>query len=242
MKDVAIQCKGIKKSYGEGENRVDALKTTNLEIYKRELTLLVGPSGSGKTTLVSIIASILSPDEGQLILLGTPMETLSEMSKADFRCKNIGFVFQSLFLVPSLTIAENVALPLIVGGMDEKLAEGKAIEFLEKVHLAHRANVSPAQLSKGQQQRVAIVRAMINDAAIIICDEPTSSLDHTSGFEIMEFLHTIAKNSTKAVLVVTHDPRIFSYADRIVAMCDGEITPEGTNCHEEIKPEGMNHE
>jgi putative ABC transport system ATP-binding protein len=232
MKSVAIECKGIRKSYGEGEDKVDALKTTNLEIYKGELTLLVGPSGSGKTTLVSIIATILSPDEGELILLDTEMNSLSELSKANFRCNNLGFVFQSLFLIPTLTIAENVALPLIVGGMDEKLAEEKAVQFLGKIHLAHRANVSPGNLSKGQQQRVAIVRAMINDAAIIICDEPTSSLDHVAGFEIMEFLHALAKNSTKAVLVVTHDPRIFSYADRIISMCDGEITPEGTNCHE----------
>lgn len=229
MKSSAIICKGIKKSYGQGENRVDALKTTDLEIYKGELTLLVGPSGSGKTTLVSIIATILSPDEGELILLDTDMLALSELNKADFRCRNIGFVFQSLFLIPTLTIAENVALPLIVGGMEEKLAEDKAIEFLDKVHLAHRSNVAPTQLSKGQQQRVAIVRAMINDAPIIICDEPTSSLDHVSGFEIMEFLHKLAKNSSKAVLVVTHDPRIFSYADRIIAMSDGEISPEGTN-------------
>lgn len=229
MQSIAIKCKGIKKSYGAGENRVDALKTTHLEIHKNQLTLLVGPSGSGKTTLVSIIATILSPDEGELILLDQKMDLMSELEKADFRCKNIGFVFQSLFLIPTLSIAENVALPLIVGGMQEKSALEKAIHFLEKVHLAHRAQVSPTNLSKGQQQRVAIVRAMINDAAIIICDEPTSSLDHVSGFEIMEFLHELAKNSTKAVLVVTHDPRIFSYADRIIAMSDGEITPEGMN-------------
>lgn len=228
MKSVAIKCEGIRKSYGEGENRVDALKATDLEINKGELTLLVGPSGSGKTTLVSIIATILSPDEGRLTLLDTLMTGLSEVNKADFRCSNIGFVFQSLFLIPTLTVAENVSLPLIVGGMEEKAAEEKAVELLKKVHLDHRANVSPRQLSKGQQQRVAIVRAMINDAAIIICDEPTSSLDHVSGGEIMEFLHALARTSTKAVLVVTHDPRIFSFADRIISMCDGEILPEGT--------------
>lgn len=223
-----LNVRELRKVIGEGENQVDALKTTDLEIYKGELTLLVGPSGSGKTTLVSIIATILSPDEGELILLDTNMQALSEINKADFRCRNIGFVFQSLFLIPTLTVAENVSLPLIVGGMEEKLAVARAMEYLEKVHLAHRANVSPSNLSKGQQQRVAIVRAMINDAAIIICDEPTSSLDHVSGFQIMEFLHQLTENSTKAVLVVTHDPRIFSYADRIIAMCDGEISPEGT--------------
>lgn len=229
MKSVAIKCRGIRKSYGEGEDKVDALKSTDLEIYKGELTLLVGPSGSGKTTLVSIIATILSADVGELTLLDTRMTGQSEVVKADFRCSNIGFVFQSLFLIPTLTVAENVSLPLIVGGMEEKLAEEKAVEYLKKVHLDHRANVSPRQLSKGQQQRVAIVRAMINEADIMICDEPTSSLDHVSGGEIMEFLHKLAGNSTKAVLVVTHDPRIFSYADRIITMSDGEILPEGTH-------------
>lgn len=224
MNSIAIECRGIRKSYGTGEDKVDALKTTNLEIYKGQLTLLVGPSGSGKTTLVSIIATILTPDEGELILLDQKLDKMSELEKAAFRCKNIGIVFQSLFLIPTLTIAENVALPLVVGGMDEESAEKKAVELLEKVHLAHRSHVSAKHLSKGQQQRVAIVRAMINDAPILICDEPTSSLDHVSGFEIMEFLHTLAKNSTRAILVVTHDPRIFSYADRIISMSDGEIT------------------
>lgn len=223
---VAIKCKGIKKSYGSGENVVEALKSTSLEIYTNKLTLLVGPSGSGKTTLVSIIATILTPDGGELTLLDKTIDGLTENEKAHFRCKNIGIVFQSLFLIPTLTTAENVALPLIVGGMEEKTAIKQAMQLLEKVHLDHRAHTSPANLSKGQQQRVAIARAMINDAAILICDEPTSSLDHISGFEIMEFLHSIAQNSQKAVLVVTHDPRIFSYADRIIPMSDGELTNE----------------
>lgn len=224
---IAIECKNIKKSYGTEENKVEALKSTNLEIYTGQLTLLVGPSGSGKTTLISIIATILTPDTGELRLLGQKIEGMSEIQKAGFRCENIGIVFQSFFLVPTLTIAENVALPLVVGGMKEKLALEKAVHFLEKVSLAHRAHVSPVHLSKGQQQRVAIVRAMINEAPIMICDEPTSSLDHVAGFEIMKFLHALAKDTTKVVLVVTHDPRIFSYADRIITMSDGEITPEG---------------
>lgn len=228
MNKIAIKCKGIKKSYGTDENRVDALKSTDLEIYKNQLTLLVGPSGSGKTTLISIIATILTPDEGELLLLNQHVQQMTADEKAHFRRENIGIVFQSFFLIPSLTTAENVALPLIVGGMDEETAIKKAVELLDKVHLAHRAHMPPTSLSKGQQQRVAIARAMINDAAIIICDEPTSSLDHVSGFEIMEFLHALAQHTEKAVLVVTHDPRIFSYADRIIPMSDGELTPEGT--------------
>lgn len=227
MKKAVIQCKKISKTYGTDENKVEALKTTDLEINNGELTLLVGPSGSGKTTLVSIIATILTPDTGELILLDQKIEEMSEVDKAYFRCHNIGIVFQSLFLIPTLTIAENVALPLIVAGMEEKPAVEKAHHYLDTVHLSHRADFSPKSLSKGQQQRVAIVRAMINDAPIMICDEPTSALDHVSGFEIMNFLHDLAKKSSKAVVVVTHDPRIFSYADRIIPMSDGEITPEG---------------
>lgn len=219
-----IQCKGISKTYGKDENKVEALKKTDLEIYGGDLTLLVGPSGSGKTTLISILATILTPDSGELTLLDQPVEKMTEDEKAHFRCENIGIVFQSLFLIPSLTVAENVALPLIAQGKGAKLAEEKAIGLLDKVHLAHRAHASPRDLSKGQQQRVAIARAMINDAAIMICDEPTSALDHTVGFEIMDFLHHLAKNSARTVVVVTHDSRIFSYADRIVSMSDGEIT------------------
>lgn len=234
MSTVAIKCEGIEKSYGSKEDRVAALKNTHLEIYKGELTLLVGPSGSGKTTLISIIATILTPDTGELILLDQKMVGMTELEKASFRCKNIGIVFQSLFLIPTLTIAENVALPLIVGGTPEKEALRLAMQLLEKVHLAHRSHTSPLFLSKGQQQRVAIARAMINDAAIMICDEPTSSLDHVSGFEIMQFLHDLAENTTKAVLVVTHDPRIFSYADRIISMSDGEIVPVEMNSEQKL--------
>lgn len=224
---IAICCKGIKKSYGTDENRVDALKSTDLEINKGQLTLLVGPSGSGKTTLISIIATILTPDAGELTLLGHKIDAMKEIERTYFRRNHIGIVFQSLFLVPTLTIAENVALPLVVGGLTEKDAMKKAMFQLEKIHLAHRSHVSPSHLSKGQQQKVAIARAMINDAPIIICDEPTSSLDHPSGFEIMNFLHQMSKNTSKAVVVVTHDPRIFPYADRIITMSDGEILPEG---------------
>lgn len=221
----AIVCKGIRKFYGTGEeDRFEALKKTDVEIQKGQLTLLMGPSGSGKTTLISVMATLLTPDEGELVLLDQKIEGLTEEERARFRGKNIGIVFQSLFLIPVLTVAENVALPLIVAGMEEGLAMEKAQLLLDKVHLAKRSHVSPAFLSKGQQQRVAIARAMVNDAAILIFDEPTSSLDHASGFEIMEFLHELAKNTTKAVLVVTHDPRILPYADRIIEMSDGEIS------------------
>lgn len=222
---MSIQCINIQKSYGSGEDRVDVLKDINLSIVPGELTLLVGPSGSGKTTLISIMATILSADAGKLILLDQDIGNMSEKEKANFRSQNIGMVFQSFFLIPTLTVAENMALPLIVRGISEKKALDKAMVFLEKVHLERRYNVSPASLSKGQQQRVAIGRALMNDAPIVICDEPTSSLDHNTGFEIMELLHAISKEEKKTLVVVTHDPRIFPYGDRVVEMSDGEIIP-----------------
>jgi putative ABC transport system ATP-binding protein len=223
MQTAAIRCRGISKVYGNGDEQVVALKPCDLEIDNSMLTLLVGPSGSGKSTLVSILATILTPDAGELYLLDQPVAGMSEDQKASFRCHNIGIVFQSFFLIPTLTNAENITLPLIVRGEQESAALAKAQTLLEKVHLTGRAQMSPLALSKGQQQRIAIARAMVNDAQILICDEPTSSLDHVSGFEIMELLHAIAHEAHKAVVVVTHDPRIFSYADRIIEMSDGEI-------------------
>jgi putative ABC transport system ATP-binding protein len=223
MGQAVVRCEGIKKTYGIKENRVEALKRTDLDIFPGQLTLLVGPSGSGKTTLISIIATILMADEGKLFLLDQEVGRMSENEKAYFRSAHIGMVFQSLFLIPTLTVLENVSLPLIVAGWSEKKANEKAMQLLQHAHLDRRSHISPSLLSKGQQQRVAIARAMINDSSILVCDEPTSSLDHVVGFEIMEFLHALALNSSKAVIVVTHDPRIFSYGDRIVSMSDGEI-------------------
>lgn len=223
MNQLAIRCKGIKKSYGTGDNKVEALKGIDLDIHQGELTLLVGPSGSGKSSLISIIATILTPDEGQLLMLEHDIGKLSENEKALFRNRHLGVVFQSFFLIPTLTVVENITLPLLVRGSDQKAATKKAKELLALMNLSHKANFSPASLSKGQQQRVAIARAIINDSKIIACDEPTSALDHVAGGEIMTLLHELALNSSRAVLVVTHDQRLFSYADRIIKMDDGLI-------------------
>lgn len=223
MDDIAIVCKKIKKHYGEAETRIEALRGIDLEIKKNELTLLVGPSGSGKSTLLSIITTILTPDEGELYLLGTDISKMPNEKKAKFTNENLGMVFQSLFLIPSLTVLENVSLPLLVSGHTDKDAEAKSIEILQRFNLADRAHHSPSHLSKGQQQRVAISRAIVNDAKILVCDEPTSSLDHANGQAVMALLKDLSSNSAKAVLVVTHDHRIFSFADRIINMSDGLI-------------------
>lgn len=223
MDQIAISCQGLKKSYGEKDNRVEALKGIDLDIHQGQLTLLVGPSGSGKTTLLSIITTILSADQGKLFLLGQDMMQMSDNQKARFRRDHLGIVFQSLFLIPTLTVAENITLPLVIAGQELKSALPKAMKLLDRMHLAHRAHVSPFSLSKGQQQRIAIARAMINDSKILVCDEPTSALDQTSGLEIMSLLRETVLQSSRAVVVVTHDQRTFPFADRIIMINDGQI-------------------
>jgi len=223
MTEVAIQCKGIKKHYGTGENLVEALKGIDVEIFKGELTLLVGPSGSGKTTLLSIITTILTPDIGKIFLLDQNVWALSDINRARFCRENLGIVFQSLYLIPTLTVLENIMLPLIIAGTSKNRGKEKAMDLLDRMHLAHRAHAPPTALSKGQQQRVAIARAMINDSQILVCDEPTSALDQTSGFEIMTLLKENVLHSSRAILVVTHDQRTFPFADRIIQMNDGQI-------------------
>lgn len=223
----AIHCKGIKKIYGSGDSRTEALKGIDLDVQEGQLTLLVGPSGSGKTTLLSIITTILTPDEGELSLLGEYPNRLSSKEKAAFCRKNLGIVFQSLFLIPSLTVEENVSLPLLVAGEPMEKVKAKTGDTLTMLNLSHWISRSPAQLSKGQQQRVSIARAIVNDPKIIVCDEPTSALDHETGFEIMSILHDLALRAKKTVLVVTHDPRIFSFADRVIKMADGQIFADG---------------
>lgn len=225
----AIRCQGIKKSYGKGETRVDVLDGVDMDVEHGKLTLLVGPSGSGKTTLLSIITTILTPDAGQLFLLDHEVSSMTDDERSQFCLKNIGTVFQSLFLVPTLTVGENVSLPLLVAGFSEIEANEKAKEILAKMKLEHKIDISPAFLSKGQQQRVAIARAMVNESKILICDEPTSSLDHASGLNIMGLLRELAVKFSKAVLVVTHDQRTFSFADRILELNDGKIIPGGKN-------------
>lgn len=223
MDKFAIQCVDIQKHYGEGNTRVEALRGINFNVALGQLTLLVGPSGSGKTTLLSIITSILKPDRGQLFILGKDILTMSEDERLAFCCNHVGTVFQSLFLIPMLTVSENVSLPLLISGSDEKSAFKKTKEILKKLQIEKFAGSFPENLSKGQQQRVAIARALVHDPAIIICDEPTSALDHNNGMLVMDVLHEIARQDSKAVLVVTHDHRIFSFADHIAEMDDGQI-------------------
>ncbi len=220
---ITIACKGIKKFFISGENRTEALKGIDLEVNDGQLTLLVGPSGSGKTTLLSIIHSILTPDAGDLYILGNNMNQKNEQEKAEFRKNYIGVIFQALYLIPTLTILENVTLPLLIRKEKQERADEKAISILKQLNISEKANFPPPQLSRGQQQRAAIARALINDPKIILCDEPTSALDQKAGFEFMSILRELAHSDHRTVLVVTHDHRIFPFADRIVNINDGVI-------------------
>lgn len=223
---ITIKCKNIKKSYQASTIKTVALRGVDLEIYDKKLTLLIGPSGSGKTTLMSVIQTIITPDEGDLFILGHHVNKMNELEKAHFRNSNIGAVFQNLYLIPSLTVLENITLPLIIKGENENIAKKKAIDLLERLNIREKSEVSPTQLSRGQQQRVAIARALINDPKIIMCDEPTSALDQEQGATFMNILQELVLNDERTVLVITHDYRIFHFADQIIKINDGLIEEE----------------
>lgn len=220
---ISITCKGIKKCYINGKNKTEALRGIDLEIIDKKLTLLVGPSGSGKTTLLSIIETILTPDEGDLFILGHHMNKMNELEKAHFRNNNIGVVFQALHLIPTLTVLENVTLPLIIKGEDGDKAKKKGVSLLKQLHIEEKMNFPPTQLSRGQQQRAAIARALINDPKIILCDEPTGALDQENGHAFMTILRDLATFDNRTVFVITHDHRIFPFADHIIKINDGMI-------------------
>lgn len=220
---LAVRCDGITKTYGTGEARVEALRGIDLEVYPGELLMLVGPSGCGKTTLISVIAGILEHDEGDCELFGRNLQKLSRKELVAYRGKNIGFVFQAFNLVPSLTIAENTAIPLLLNGMPMDQALIRAVRCLDEVGLKGRENSLPSGLSGGQQQRVALSRALVHNPRLVVCDEPTSALDHGTGRRVMDVLKKIAVSNDRALIIVTHDARIFDYADRIAHMDDGKI-------------------
>ncbi len=223
MNSIIVSCKNIVKTFNAGEAEVKALQGVTLDVYENELLMLVGPSGCGKTTFVSVLSGLLSFDSGACEVMGKNIADMSDEEITAFRGKNIGFVFQAFNLLPSLTAIENVALPLTVAGEKRTKALNLSKKMLEAVGLGKKAYVKPSGLSGGEQQRVAIARALVHNPKFIICDEPTSSLDHTSGQVVMELLQKIIKEKGASMIVVTHDNRIYKYADRIVHMEDGKI-------------------
>jgi len=214
-----IRCRGVRNQFGTEVIHDDL----DLDVRRGEILMVVGPSGSGKTTLISIIASILNQDSGTCEVLGHDVRKMDERQRAFFRRGAIGFVFQTFNLLPALTAAENVAMPLIISGVRRSSALAEAHRTLDLVGLGSRSDALPAQLSGGQQQRVAIGRSLVHDPRLIVCDEPTSNLDHEAGHNMMKLLKDVAKGPDRAVIVVTHDERIFEFGDRIARMEDGEI-------------------
>jgi putative ABC transport system ATP-binding protein len=223
----AVSVKGVTKEFGANGTKTLALRGVDLEVYDGQLTLLVGPSGCGKTTLISIVAGLLNPTLGSVRVLGADLEKLSGRRLVEFRAKNIGFVFQQYNLLPALSAVENAAVPLIITGWSRVKAIAKARATLATVGLEHRADSFPSQLSGGEQQRVAIARALIHEPRLLVCDEPTSALDAKSGQTVMELIKQVAVQAGRAVIVVTHDSRVFEFGDRIVEMSDGRISSGG---------------
>ena len=219
----AVFCRNVTKDFGSGEGRVRALDGVDFEACSGEITLLVGPSGCGKTTLLSVIGGLLNKSSGHLSVLGTEMQQLKGASSVQFRLKNIGFVFQQYNLLPSLTAAENAAVPLLAAGVRRKDAVTKATAILEHLGMETRAQAFPNRLSGGQQQRVAIARALIHEPKLLVCDEPTAALDAETGRSVMKLLRQTAVRPDRAVIVVTHDSRVFDFVDRIAYMNDGRI-------------------
>ncbi len=218
-----VKCSGVTKEFGEGEGKVLALRGVDLEIYPGQLTLLVGPSGCGKTTLISVIASIFDHTSGYAEVLGQDLAQLSDRQKIQFRGRNIGFVFQQFNLLPGLNASENVAVPAIIERQPRRAAIAKGAGLLRSMGMERRSRAMPSELSGGEQQRVAIARALVHEPRLLVCDEPTSALDAHTGHAVMRLLRTMALQQDRAVIVVTHDSRVFSFGDRIAYMDDGRI-------------------
>lgn len=214
----------LTKVYGSDVSAVSALRGVSLQVCRGETLLISGPSGCGKTTLVSIIAGLMDYTSGSCRVLGHELRELDEAARCDLRRNSIGFVFQSFNLLPALTATENVSVPLLLSGVDRETAIRSAEDALRSVGLAKQLTNLPRQLSGGQQQRVAIARALVHKPALIVCDEPTSSLDHEAGQSVMTLLSKRAAEEGRALIIVTHDPRIVDFGTRAISMEDGTIS------------------
>lgn len=224
MSNLAINVADVVKSFPAGDSRTFALKGATLNARFGELMMIVGPSGCGKTTLLSVLCGTLQCDEGTLTIFDHDLRRMKDADITKFRCENVGFIFQQFNLIPTLTAVENTSIPLILNGVAPGKAEKHAGEVLAEVGLGDKLHSYPSQLSGGQLQRVAISRALVHAPRLIICDEPTASLDAAAGQKTLDLLKTSALQPDRCVIVVTHDNRIYHFADRIAEMEDGRVT------------------
>ncbi len=234
MPGLAVQARELIKWFGEGEAKTYAVRGVSFEADFGEMFYIEGPSGSGKTTLLSLISGILRPNSGSVLVDDKDIWNMASDEITDFRLNKIGFVFQDYHLFPRLTTVENVAIPLILKRQDWNESMNSAMEYLDIVGIKNRAQLPPVKLSGGEQQRVAIARAIASSPDILIFDEPTASLDGDTGRRIVEFVKKNVLNEKRCIIIVTHDSRIFEYADRIMRMEDGRILGiEKGESHEE---------
>ncbi len=231
-----IRVKNLRKEYRLEDDTVVALKRINLEIKQGEICCIFGTSGSGKSTLLNQLAGLEKPTFGDVFIRGVPITRLSERELAAFRQKHIGFVFQSYNLLPFMTAAENVAMPLMFRGESRRKRMKKAVAILKKVGLGNRLKHYPRQMSGGQQQRVGIARAFVAKPDVVFADEPTGNLDSKTTIEVMDMIKSFARRFNQTIVLVTHDPEMAQYADRIITLVDGRIVKETIN------NEGEQHE
>ena len=226
---VIISTRGLQKDYDTGDVKVRALRGIDFDVRKGEMVAVMGPSGCGKTTLLNCLSGIDEPTAGEVILQGHSLYDMSDRARTNFRANNMGFIFQFFNLLPVLSVAENVELPMLVGGAKPKEARRSALNLIDLMGLSGEASKRPAELSGGQQQRVAIARALVNDPAIVWCDEPTGNLDSETADEIMHVLCRLNEEKDQTFVLVTHAQEVGDRADRIVRMRDGLIEKHETN-------------
>jgi putative ABC transport system ATP-binding protein len=223
--DIVVRTVDLSRRFEMGDAHVDALRGVDLSIARGEFVALVGPSGSGKSTVLNLIGGLDRPTSGQVWINGTELSESDERTLTRHRRQHVGFVFQSFNLLPRLTAEENVALPLMFGDVPEKERRERARALLERVGLGQRLAHRPTELSGGEQQRVAIARALVGQPALLLADEPTGNLDTTTGAEIMALLKELNQEGGLTLVVVTHDPEVAAFADRVVTLRDGRVEP-----------------